>query len=33
MQKHKDRIDWAAGIFEGEGTIYRNNERKIKDNE
>jgi len=29
MQKHKDTIEWAAGLFEGEGNIYRNDERRI----
>ena len=28
MRKHKDTIDWAAGLFEGEGNIYRNDNRK-----
>ena len=28
MRKHKDTIEWAAGIFEGEGNIYRNDNKK-----
>lgn len=28
MQKHKDTLSWAVGIFEGEGNIYRNDKRR-----
>lgn len=25
----KDKIDWATGLFEGEGTIYRNDNKRL----
>ncbi len=28
MQRQEDKIEWAAGLFEGEGNIYRNDIRR-----